>query len=99
MDAGKNAARPSGSNGPQPEPKRDDGSAETAADQARWSYAGTSERGRVLHFSGHVTYLGGAEGERLQGELSTAILDLLRWATTARYAAEVSSEHEEDTAV
>ncbi|NJP46514.1 hypothetical protein [Actinacidiphila epipremni] len=45
-----------------------------------------------------MTSLGGAAGERLQGELAVAIRDLLRWAVDARKAAEDSSEHHEDTA-
>lgn len=76
----------------------DDSSPDTASDQARWSYTGRSERGRVRSFTGHVTYLGGAAGERLRGELATVIHDLLTWAATARNAAEESSEHNEDTA-
>jgi hypothetical protein len=69
------------------------------SDQAPWSYTGRSERGRARHFTGHVTSLGGAAGERLQGELAVVIRDLLRWAAQARNAAGESSEKHEDTAV
>lgn len=69
----------------------------TPPEQVSWTYTGSSERGRALHFSGHVTYLGGAEGERLRGELSAVMGDLLRWAVVARNAAEDLSDHHEDT--
>ena len=72
--------------------------AETASDQARLSYTGCTERGRVRSFTGHVTYLGGAAGERLRGELASGIHDLLTWAATARDVAEESTPHDEDTA-
>ena len=71
---------------------------DTVSEQASWSYTAHSERGSALQFSGHVSILGGAAGERLQGRLSHAIRDLLRWAAVARKAAEESSEHQGDTA-
>jgi hypothetical protein len=71
---------------------------DTPSDQASWSYTGRIERGRVRHFSGHVTHLGGAAGERLRGELAAVISELLRWAATTSNAAEEPSDHHEDTA-
>ena len=71
---------------------------DTPSDQAIWSYTGRSERGRDRHFTGHVTHLGGAAGERLRGELAAVISELLRWAATASNAAEEPSDRHEDTA-
>lgn len=81
------------------EPSRPERGPNRPPGQASWSYTGRSERGRVRHFTGHVTSLGGAAGERLQGELAVVIRDLLRWAAQARNAAGESSEKHEDTAV
>lgn len=80
-------------------PPRLEHGANRPSDQTPWTYTGHNERGRARHFTGHVTSLGGAAGERLQGELSVVIRDLLRWAAQARNAAEESSEKHEDTAV
>jgi len=67
-------------------------------DQETWEYAGHSERGRVQQYTGHVTYLGGAAGERLRGELAAVIEELLRWAADARAAAEESPKNDQGTA-
>lgn len=72
---------------------------DSPTEQPSWSYTGRSERGRARHFTGHVTTLGGAAGERLRGELSVAVRELLRWAAEARNAAGESSGKHEDTAV
>jgi hypothetical protein len=71
--------------------------ANTPREQALWSYAGYSEHGRDLTFTGHVTYLGGAAGERLRGELSVVIRDLLIWAAATRNAAKEPSVQQGDT--
>lgn len=68
----------------------------TPSDQALWRYDSHSERGRVRRYSGHVTYLGGAAGERLRGEMAAAIHDLLVWAAAARNAAEDLPEQDKD---
>lgn len=54
--------------------------AEHACELALWRYDLGSENERVHSFEGHVTYVGGAEGERLRGALSVVIRDLLEWA-------------------
>lgn len=68
------------------------------SDQVIWQYDGHSERGRVRRYSGHVTYLGGAAGERLRGDLAAVIHDLLVWAAAARNAAEDLPEQDKDDA-
>ncbi|MFJ4790050.1 hypothetical protein [Streptomyces sp. NPDC088794] len=68
------------------------------SEQAIWQYDGRSERGRVRRYFGHVTYLGGAEGERLQGDLTAAIHDLLVWAAAVRNAAGDPPEQDKDDA-
>jgi len=70
----------------------------TPTEHRGWRYTCRSERGRVTEYSGHVTYLGGAAGERLQGELAAVLRDLLRWAATARDAAEESPKNDQGTA-
>ncbi|MFI0724309.1 hypothetical protein [Streptomyces sp. NPDC021224] len=72
---------------------------DSCSEQPNWSYTGRSERGRARHFTGHVTTLGGAAGERLRGELAIAVRELLRWAAEARIAAGESSGKHEDTSV
>jgi hypothetical protein len=73
---------------PDRQPSSSGGPFNTPARQGPRSYTGDSKRGRVRHFTGRVTYLGGAEGERLCGELAAVIGDLLRWAVIAQHAAE-----------
>jgi len=58
--------------------RRNTGTDAAGGDQA-WSYEQRFRGGR-RHFTGEVTYIGGAEGERIRGELAAAIADLLRWA-------------------
>lgn len=53
---------------------------EIATDQAIWWYDQKRKRGGDRRFSGHINRIGGAEGERLRGELAAVIRDLLRWA-------------------
>ncbi|WP_190816982.1 hypothetical protein [Saccharopolyspora pogona] len=50
--------------------------------QTVWQHDQKRTRGDDRHFTGHVTRVGGSEGEKLRGELADAIGDLLRWART-----------------
>jgi hypothetical protein len=52
----------------------------TGSDQAVWRYYQGRKRGANRSFSGHATSVGGAEGERLRGELAAVIGELLDWA-------------------
>lgn len=99
-DADSGAGQDKARGAPEPVPRTGtaDSAPNTPSEQAPWAYTGHSERGRALEITGHITYLGGTAGERLRGELSTVVLDLLRWAATARNTAEESSEHQGDTA-
>jgi hypothetical protein len=45
-----------------------------------WSYCQTGPRGTSRTYTGRVTYIGGAEGERLRRELAAVVRDLLQWA-------------------
>ncbi|MEV0049041.1 hypothetical protein AB0H34_00910 [Saccharopolyspora shandongensis] len=65
-----------------PLPRRapDDNLPETGTDQPFWRYDQKRTRGDDHRFTGRVTRVGGAEGERLRGELADVIGDLLRWA-------------------
>jgi hypothetical protein len=56
----------------------------SSARQDCWRYDCPDKSSRVRHFTGHVTYLGGAEGERLRGELAQVVRDLLLWAAAAQ---------------
>ncbi|MGP4018813.1 hypothetical protein [Saccharopolyspora sp. 5N708] len=58
---------------------------ETGPDQPVWQYDPKRTRGNARHFTGHVTRVGGAEGQRLRGELADVIGDLLRWARTQHH--------------
>lgn len=51
-----------------------------ASEQAVWWYDQNRKRGGDRRFSGHINRIGGAEGERLRGELAAVIRDLLHWA-------------------
>lgn len=86
---------------PPPQDKAEDETvdpANTAPDQALWRYHQKSTHGRDRTYSGHVMYIGGAEGQRLQGELATAIRDLLAWAVVAaRNTAEESADRRDDS--
>jgi hypothetical protein len=93
-------AADNGSVSPRQRPREDlRTESDSPTEQSGWSYTGRSERGRARHFTGHVTTLGGAAGERLRGELAVAVRELLRWAAEARIAAGESSGKNEDTAV
>jgi len=49
-------------------------------DPPAWSYCQTGPRRVSRTYTGHVTYVGGAEGERLRRELAAVVRDLLEWA-------------------
>jgi len=49
-------------------------------EQPTWSYCQTGPRRISRTYTGHVTYIGGAEGERLRRELAAVVRDLLEWA-------------------
>jgi hypothetical protein len=68
---------------PRPRPTPDDhpeNLPDIGADQQIWQDNQTGKRGKQRRVTGHVTRIGGAEGERLRGELATIIRDLLNWA-------------------
>lgn len=66
-----------------------------SSNQGNWEYHGGGKRGRVSHYSGHVTYIGGAEGERLRDALAAVSRDLLDWAATAQHTAVNPPDHYE----
>ena len=45
-----------------------------------WSYCQTGARRTSRTYTGHVTPVGGTEGERLRRELAAVVRDLLEWA-------------------
>lgn len=67
----------------------------TGSDQGNWEYRGGGKRGRVNRYSGHVTYIGGAEGERLRDALAAVSRDLLDWAATAQHTTVNPPDHYE----
>ncbi|MGH3428463.1 MAG: hypothetical protein ACREP9_00915 [Candidatus Dormibacteraceae bacterium] len=67
-----------------------DSTPDTGSDQEIFRYVQTSKRGRSRTFTGHVTYVGGAEGERLRRELAAVTRDLLEWARSRSNDAEPS---------
>lgn len=58
-----------------------DNLADTLGEPPAWSYCQTGPRGTSRTYTGQVTYVGGAEGERLRRELATVVRDLLEWAS------------------
>ncbi|USX51234.1 hypothetical protein [Lentzea sp. HUAS12] len=52
---------------------------EEAIDDVAWRYHQKGGRRKDRTYSGHVTYVGGAEGERIRRDLAAAIKDLLVW--------------------
>lgn len=52
----------------------------TADGDATWCYEQSYRGGGRRHFTGDVSYVGGAEGQRLRAELAAVVADLLRWA-------------------
>lgn len=65
---------------------------EMASDQAVWWYDQKRARGGDRRFHGHVTRVGGAEGERLRGELAAVVRDLLEWAAEQQSRDESTEE-------
>lgn len=63
--------------------------------QGSWQYNGENRRSRGRSYSGHVTYIGGAEGERLRDALAAVSRDLLDWAASAEDAAVKPPDHHE----
>ena len=70
--------------GPNAAVKDPQDSAETGPDQRIRRYTVAGVLGRSRRYSGHVTYLDGAEGERLRGELASVTRELLTWAAVAQ---------------
>lgn len=52
---------------------------ETVIDDVVWRYHQKGGRRKDRSYSGYVTYVGGAEGERIRADLAAAIKDLLVW--------------------
>lgn len=52
----------------------------TGHEQDVWCYDQQQKRVRSRRFSGHINRVGGAEGQRLRGELAAVIRDLVYWA-------------------
>ncbi|GAA2070517.1 hypothetical protein GCM10009801_21310 [Streptomyces albiaxialis] len=49
-----------------------------------WRYDFPGESPRIRRFTGRALYVGGAEGERLRGELAEVTHQLLTWAAEQR---------------
>lgn len=72
-----------------PEPRKPpvgdaDSLRDNGSDQQEWQYDQTRNRTKNWAFTGHVRYVNGAEGDRLRGELTAVIRDLLDWASSQR---------------
>jgi len=68
----------------QGEPAREDQSKNLEnplGESPAWSYCQTGPRRISRTYTGHVTYVDGAEGERLRRELAAIVRDLLEWAS------------------
>jgi len=68
---------------PAPRPAPDDNVEnllEIGSDSHVWCYDQHSMRGRSRRFTGHVTRIGGAEGDQLRADLAAITHDLLDWA-------------------
>lgn len=68
---------------PAPRPAPDDNVEnlpEIGSDSHVWCYDQHSTRGRRRRFTGQVTRIGGAEGDRLRADLAAITYDLLDWA-------------------
>jgi hypothetical protein len=65
----------------EPAPEDQQGNlADPLGEPPTWSYCQTGPRGTSRTYTGYVTYVGGAEGERLGRELAAVVRDLLEWA-------------------
>ncbi|MFG3253675.1 hypothetical protein [Streptomyces sp. NPDC048172] len=49
-----------------------------------WQHTSPEQGAVPRRFTGHVSYLTGAEGERLRADLALVLRDLLAWAEGAR---------------
>src|ERR1043165_3556634 len=68
---------------------------ENVTDDLTWQYH-QKRRGRENRkYSGRVTHVHGAEGERIRNELSLAVVDLLRWAQSSHGSLDDSVADEE----
>lgn len=78
-----------GESGPEDTPGQDEPTSEDRPDNFAdplgelpvWSYCQTGPRRTSRTYTGHVTYVGGAEGKRLRRELAAVVRDLLEWAS------------------
>lgn len=66
----------------------------TVPDQEVWCYDQKRTRGRDRRFSGRINRVCGAEGDRLRGELTGVICDLLHWAAEQHYPDESTQDGE-----
>jgi hypothetical protein len=80
---------------PERDSQKTDGASKSCPDGEIWRYHQRSTRGRDRNYVGHVTYIGGAEGQRLRGVLGAVARDLLAWAVTHRNAATDSDTPDE----
>jgi len=54
---------------------------ETESDETVWWYHQKCRGGNIRDYSGRITYVGGAEGQRIREDLTAVIAKLLKWAT------------------
>jgi hypothetical protein len=54
---------------------------ETDSDDTVWWYHQKGRGGNIRNYSGRITYVGGAEGQRIRQDLTAVIAKLLTWAT------------------
>ncbi|MGI8310052.1 hypothetical protein [Saccharopolyspora hattusasensis] len=72
---------------------------QTRGDQPVWRHDQKRTRGHDRHFTGHITRVGGPDGEQLRAELADVIGDLLCWARTQQHGKDRDADDpEEDTA-
>lgn len=56
----------------------------TVTGDTDWRYHHKRRGRRDLTITGHITYVGGAEGERIRGRLAATLAELLEWAKDHR---------------
>ena len=54
---------------------------ETGSDETVWWYHQKRRGGKIRDYSGRITYVGGAEGQRIREDLAAVIAKLFKWAT------------------
>jgi hypothetical protein len=54
---------------------------ETGSDETVWWYHQKRRGGNIRDYSGRITYVGGAEGQRIREDLTAVLAKLLKWAT------------------